>query len=155
MTKITGKDAMNGWCVYTLHDDQGNLVFIYYGKVASAMSLRDLISNPAFDQNKQYTFTVQTIYPSQREAMSAQNAYIQTFGTPSLNKTVLWNRKTQVRCIETGQVWRNQLECAKSLGLNQSQLSQHLRRNPGFKSIKGMHFENVADTRAIQTVRYP
>ena len=39
-----------------------------------------------------------------------------------------------------GQRYETQTEAAQALGINQAQLSQHLQRKPGFKSVKGLTF---------------
>jgi hypothetical protein len=117
------------------------------------MSLRDVAINPAFNINEPVKLVVNQIYTNNRDASAASLAWLRSNPWPELNKTMRWNRRTNVRCCETGQIFRNQRECATMLGLNQAQLSQHLRRNPGYKTIKGMTYENIPDTQ--QAVKYP
>lgn len=156
MIKLTGNDAINSWCIYTLHDLNKKLIFVFTSKLSTVCSLRDVISNPAFDVNATYTFTIAQIYNTQTEAHNALYQYVQMFGMPELNKTVRFNRFGKVRCNETGQIWRNQNDCAKTLGINQGQLSLHLRRSPGYKTIKGLTFTNVTQSAPQpQAVQYP
>lgn len=50
----------------------------------------------------------------------------------------------RVRCIETGVVYSSANACCAAMNIAQSQLSQHLRRMAGFKSVKGHTFEIVS-----------
>lgn len=145
MLSLNGSMAANGWCIYTLHDQQGQLVFIWPSKIASVCSLRDVLSNPGFQHDQMHTLQIVATYATQREAQGAFHLWIRANGMPALNKTVRWSRRSRVRCEQTGQVWQSAAKCASELGINQSQLSQHLRRNPSFKSIKGMTFSNIPD----------
>lgn len=147
MIKITGYQVAYQWCVYTLTSDAGEIDFIWPSKIASALSLKDVLSNPQFDQNKPYIFNLYNIYKNKHDAQNAIGGYMQQYGMPPLNKTVRYNRYTPVQCNETGKVWRNARECALEMGINQGQLSQHLRRNPGYRSARGLTFSNVTAPR--------
>lgn len=48
-----------------------------------------------------------------------------------------------IRCIETGQTWRNAQECAAALGITKSSLSNHLNRKPYHKTCKGLTFKRI------------
>lgn len=151
--QLSGKDMQNSWCIYTIEEMSGKMIFIWYSKVATALSGRELLSNPAFDTAKPVIVTIQQIHATQRDAQAAIAGWFAKYGMPDLNKTVRWNRRTRVKCHETGQVFKNQLECARMLGIDQSQLSKVLRRIPGHVSINGLTFSNIADDHAVKPVQ--
>ena len=155
MVWINRRTITNQWCIYTLQNKAGVLVFIWAAKLANAMSARDAMSNPALKDDEDYYFQIAGVYPDQRHAQAALGEYLRKNPWPEFNKTVRWNRRTRVKCNETGQTWRNGAECASQLGINRAQLSQHLRRNPGYKTIRGLTFSNIPDEQAIQPVQYP
>lgn len=155
MIKLSGEKAVNSWCIYTLHDAAGKLAFVWHCKLSNVCSLKDAMVNPAFNMNEEYTLTIAQIYKTQREASNAATAYMQLYGMPELNKTIRFHRYSQVKCDQTGKVWRNQRACAIELGLNQAQLSQHLRRAAGYKSIKGLTYSNVVQPVTAKPVQYP
>lgn len=156
MFKITGNNALNGWCIYTLHNAKNELCFIWAAKIATVLGLREVLTNPAFDSEEVHTLSIVQIYNSYKDAQTALLNYMQVNRMPAYNKTIRYNRYSRVKCNETGQVFRNQLEAAQIMGINQSQLSKHLRRAPGYKSIKNLTFSNIrADIDAPQPVQYP
>lgn len=154
MFKITGKMAQDSWCVYYLHDDNQKIIFVFYSKLANSMSISALLSNPAFNVNQLYNFQIYNTYQTSREAQNGLGEFLKLYGMPELNKTIKWNRMTRIECIETGKIFKNQYECAKLQAINQSQLSQHLRRNPGYKSIKGMTYRNIISN-SPANITYP
>ncbi len=155
MLLISGRLAQTGWGVYMLQSqNDGKIIFIWATKLATIVSLKDVLTNPAFDIEEKYFFSVVGTYETQKEALNAMGNYMTKHGMPDLNKTIRWNRYTKVICHQTGVTYANQTECAKKLGLNQSQLSQHLRRAKGFRSIKGLSFSNIADESAVKPVSY-
>lgn len=156
MMKITGYQAAHAWGIYTLSNDRGEVDFIWPNKLATSLNLKDVLSNPQFDLNKPYIFNIAGIYNTKYEAQNAFSAYLRQYGMPSLNKTVRYNRYSQVQCNETGKIWRNATECAKEMGINGGQLSQHLRRNPGYRTISGLTFSNrIGPQSQVQPIQFP
>ena len=156
MLQFTAKQAMDSWCVYTLKDSTGKIIFIWSAKLSSALSILEARSNPHLNLEVVMTFEILGIFPTQTDARNAMVEWLRQNFYPSLNRTVRLGHYNPVRCIETLQVWPSQAECARQLGLNQGQLSQHLRRSPGFKTIRGLTFEHTVNPNlAVTHVEYP
>lgn len=80
--------------------------------------------------------------------------------TKPMYKAEVKTRKA-IRCEQTGQVFASQAEAAKALGINRGQLSQHMQRQKGYLTVKGLTFTPVtalpspAPLHPVQTVGYP
>lgn len=48
-----------------------------------------------------------------------------------------------IRCMETGRIYESSKELCKEKDINQSNLSKHLNRMPGYKTVRGMTYERV------------
>lgn len=157
MLQFTGNQALHWYTVYTLHDSVDDSIhLIWAAKIAQSLSIKEALSNPAFDRDKVYTIRLWGTYRTSKEAQRAVGDWIKTHGMPGLNKTVRFNRFTQVQCDQTGHIYKNAAECANQLGINKGQLCQHLRGNPNYKTVKSMTFRNIPHTGAkAQPVQYP
>ena len=139
--------AQNLWCIYTLtpqDDVSGKPDFVWYCKFAHVTMIADAIKNPDYNHNINYLVRVISFHNHRLEASNAVSAYFRENGWPALNLTQHVNRHNPVKCEQTGQTFRNAAEACNMLGINRSQMSQHLRRTPGYKTIKGLVFSNVS-----------
>lgn len=152
---MNGYNTDKDFCVYYLLTPEQKILFVWYSKISNAMSIIHAKANPAFDKNQQFSFHIYAIYKDQRQAINGMGEFFKLYGMPELNKTVTYNRRTKVQCVETGVIYNSQYECAKLEGLNQAQLSQHLRRNPGYKTIKGHTYKNLLPTPQPRAITYP
>lgn len=147
------------WCIYSLTKaNESEPCFIWYCKVSKLLSLTDALKNPDFDKTANYTLSIISYHNNWIECNNALKPLFAGIsgGMPVLNRTQWINRRTPVKCDQTGQVWNSQRDCAEQLGLNQAQLSQHLRRNPSYKTVKGMTFTNVSAAKLhAALVQYP
>lgn len=149
MLQLMPNQAASGWCVYTLTNEAGDIIFIWPNKISNALSLRDAMSNPHFDKTRPVKFSIIGFYDTQRDAQNAMGAWMRYNTMPPLNRTVRFSHYCMVQCDQTGQVYRNQTEAARMLGINQAQLSQHLRRASGYKTVKGLTFSLVTNAKTI------
>lgn len=156
---INHQYLQSGWCVYSITKaGESAPDFVWISKLSNVSTVTDALKNPDFDKRANYWLQVISYHPNKLAALNAQGAWMKEHGTPIMNKTQHINRRNPVQCEQTGQIWQNARECATALGINQSQLSQHLRRNPGYKSVKGLTFINVSSKPqavAPQAVQYP
>lgn len=59
---------------------------------------------------------------------------------------VVKNRGTgAVRCITTGQVFKNASEAARVVGCHATTMSNHLKRRPGYSQIMGLEFKRIGE----------
>jgi hypothetical protein len=156
--------SQNAWAVYTItaqDNSSGMPDFAWYCKHANVIAAADAIKNPDWDHNKHYLLDVVSLHKHRLEASNALSAWIKAHGWPPLNLTQHVNRHNPVKCEQTGQTFRNAAEACSMLGINRSQMSQHLRKTPGYKTIKGLTFTNVSSAshvtggKPLQPVQYP
>ena len=137
------------WCMYEHHvpSRPGEPpMHIYTG----ACLLRDVFAAPDAKRNTEW---IKLVNPELTPVMLV----ITAIGTISemLNARAIATRDKPTHCnrygrdlsttnrvlkCSNGQTYHSQQHAADELGLNQSQLSKHLRRLPGHKSIKGYTF---------------
>lgn len=158
MLYVNRQSIQFGWCVYTLTlANNPRPEFIWYCKFASVIAAVDALKNPDFSSTATYRLDIFGHYPDKMTAYNATSKYLKENGMPPLNLTQWFNRRQPIQCDQTGQRFKNAAEAATLLGLNRSQLSQHLRRNAGYKTIKGMTFTNVTEQseRQAGAVQFP
>lgn len=51
--------------------------------------------------------------------------------------------RTMIRCIETGEVFENSSKACEQYSIPPGNMSNHLNRKPGHKTLKGLTFERV------------
>lgn len=144
----------NFFCVYehhifTDHGDDLKWSLFYVG----ACRLRDVFNNPDALRNTHFAKLAKGTIVSIRIIMTTENE------TEAFNKASSHAREfkapcnmyggqrspfTRVRCIETNIIYSSANAASAALSISQSALSQHLRRIPGFKSVKGHTFELVS-----------
>lgn len=133
-------------CVYEIYNAQGQVIFLWYCKADDVLKFERIKRNPAFQRNQEITVNVVSWHNNIGEAQTAFSNKMQDFQhMPELNKTISFNRYGSIVCNETGQVFRNQAEAATVMGVNQSRLCQHLKRAPGYKTLKGYTFNFTAE----------
>lgn len=154
MINMTGNQARNAYCTYSLIDGAGVVVFYWHSRLAHVLGLRDACSNPNFDPNALHTVTIHTLHATARDASNAVAEWLKRNPWPIHNRTVRYSHYQRVRCIQTGQEFRNALECSKMMNVNQSQLSKLLRREPGHVTIKGLTFEYIIPAGALAPIRH-
>lgn len=144
LIQINPAQMIPKYVTYILQDAQGRDVFIYYCKFIDLLKLHDLVKNPAADITQTYNIYVMGYYETVREAQNAHALIVQERGQPILLKSHFYNALGMIRCNETGQQWRNQADCVRQVGCDSSALSRHLKRQPGFATIKGMTYSRAA-----------
>lgn len=136
---------MNYWYVYTLSKTSKPQELLYIGaaKINDIFTFKDLLKNPTFEIDQSYQINVLSKYERLMDAKNAVGAAVRTLNDhriPPLNFTNYQRRNRMIICDQTGVQYRSQVECARTHGINQGQLSKHLSREPGFRSIKGLTF---------------
>lgn len=130
--------------MYHVYNQHQILVFVWHCKFTDILHLRECVKNPAFERNENHTIKIISWHKTQREANLEFDKIVKSWGInwPILNYTNYSNNhKNRIRCNQTGEIFYTHAEACRRHNLNASQLSQHLRRNPGFKSIKGLTFD--------------
>lgn len=146
------------YVVYQVYNHHQILVFVWYCKFTDILELKECRKNPAFERDQIHTIQIVSWYRTVREANIAYLQIVKTWKDwPILNYTNhINNHKNRIRCNQTGEIFHTHAEACRRHNLNASQLSQHLRRNPGFKSIKGMTFEYASyKTGRFESVQLP
>lgn len=91
---------------------------------------------------------VMGLTPSEPEAFIEQRKLIAQY-QPRCNKMGYWiDPKYQVvQCDQTGETWPNINAACKAHNLTYSALFNHLKRKPGYKSVKGRTYSRVMPQR--------
>ncbi len=137
---VIPKNVHSSWYVYEVLDVSDALMYIGFGKAADLLQLPELVANPAFDSSRPYR--VKTVHECENrsQALNKASTLLMVKGMPVLNRTARVNRFGMVKCDQTGQIFKNAKIAAERMGISQPNLSQHLSRKPGHKTIKGMTF---------------
>lgn len=140
----SANESLGANCLYTVSNAKCQILFVGVAYIAEIFRFGDLLRNPMFNSEEVYRIDIIAKYDRALDAVNAQAVYLKEIGGAPLNKTGTVNRRmSNVKCVQTGIVYRNASEAARVMGLNQSAMSQHLARKPGFRSIKGYTFEYV------------
>jgi hypothetical protein len=137
------------WCMYT-HSVAGAPgeppVTVYVG----ACLLRDVFTAPDARRNSEWLKTVQpdsTVLMLSVMATGDMSEMLNKKAVMVRDMSPICNRigrdvTTMARMLtcSNGKTYRSQQDAADELGINQSQLSKHLRGVAGYKSVKGYTF---------------
>lgn len=120
------------------------VLYTGYDTLQNVVTLEKLKVLTMIDQTADYRIVINGPYSDWVKAENAVQEQVRIDGRMPPYNRILSNLKTQrVRCIETGVIYRNASECANSTGVASGNLSKHLRRQPGYKRLKGFTFEYV------------
>lgn len=88
------------------------------------------------------TMSVRVIFTSKR-LIDCQNVMTKIYRErqPICNvKGYRTNGRTMITCNETGETFESIVQAARSKGLSQSQLTNHINNRPGYRAVKGLTF---------------
>jgi len=146
---LTRDQMQTAFCVYS-HAMGGAVVFLGICQIRDVYNAPDARNNTEWvkmtENNAQVTVTVLHASEDANECINHRYKLFKEQGTPLCNQRGQFYGSvlTHVKCIETGEIFVSQADCARVLGLNKSQLCNHLNRNAGFNSVKGRTFEKCA-----------
>lgn len=123
-------------------DDYGQTLYVNYSPASDILRLEGLLDNPRFDRTKNITIGVVSSHSDEVSASVAYQNELSIF-YPEYNKMRVLFRGSAIECVETGERFRNQSECAEKHNIRQGNLSKHLRNLPGCKHIKGRTYRRV------------
>lgn len=155
MLTLTRHQMQTAMCVYS-HMIDGSLVWVGICPVRDAYSAPDARNNSEWIKmtvnDTPVTVTVLHASENVNDCINFRYRMFKEQGVPVCNAkgTFYSNVLINVRCIETGEIFESQADCARTLGLNKSQLCNHLNRLPGYKSVKGRTFEKCRPASAPQ-----
>lgn len=143
ITQTTGNELRSSYVLYkVMNAKNGDILFIDACKMSTMLNLEGLLDNPTFDPDSEIIIGVMSVHDDEHGANNAlKNELRVTY--PSFNKTRSYCRSSAVECIETGERFRNQSDCAKAHDIPQGNLSNHLKQKPGYKSVKGRTYRRV------------
>lgn len=129
--------------IYSVHDALGRVVYVGHDFLQSIVNYDQLRRDPSFDVHQTYSILIVGHSPTLAEARGKVIEYTRQLcgtHTPIFNMTAGLNRRRAVKCDQTGEVYQNAAAACKALRVPHSNLSQHLARRKGHRSIKGMTF---------------
>jgi hypothetical protein len=135
----------NLYYVYTLQTDTGAVVYVGCGRLKQILTFKDVCGSPDYDPSAAYILTAISSHVRYVDAYNAVCRYILELGkTPLLNFGRALNRERRmVLCEQTGQTFASAAEAAKLLGLPAGNLSRHLAKQSGYKTVRGLTFKYV------------
>lgn len=135
--------SLNGFAVYTVSDNTGNLIYKNIDRVCRILTLEGFADNPDLNKNDELIVTVESFHEKETEARQVLHEWLRANEWPKFNKTKATRHKRMVRCNETGMIYKNQAECSRMENVAQSQLNKHLRGFAGFRTVKGKTYNFV------------
>lgn len=136
------------WYAYTLKQSgTSDILYVGEDRMTDIINFRSVLKHPDFNFDASYDIEfISSACEKQSEAKNIASAYNNNMNggrlTP-LNTIDHARTSNAIICHNTGQIFQTQLEAARVLDINQSQLSKHLQRAPGYRHIKGMTFEYI------------
>ena len=146
MVTLNRHQMQTAFCVYS-HVIDGVVVYLGLCPIKEVYNAPDARNNTEWikmtNGDKPVTITVLHAAENANDCINYRYRIFKEQGTPICNAKGQFYSSilTNVRCIETGEMFESQSQCARILGLNKSQLCNHLNRLPGFKTVKGRTFE--------------
>ena len=132
--------------VFSLHSAEGEVLYVGYDLMADIVSFKTLRKNPAFKDDQLYSIVIvgkgETQLVAHEKAVEYRKAMC-GLKLPEFNMTASINRRMAVTCDQTGEVWRTAREACAALGIPTSNMSQHLNRTKGHRSVHGKTFSYV------------
>lgn len=139
---ITPQDN-NCYYIYIVKDESNNILFVNADRLVNIVSFQQLLPNPKFNPENLYKLEIYTAHKDYYIAMNAVSKLIKELcgnAIPPLNLVQHYNRNSNVKCNETGVVYRNAADACRSLGIASPRMSNHLKNKVGHKTIKGMTY---------------
>lgn len=119
------------------------LVYKGVARYGNIFTLNGMLDNPELNDSDQLMIQISGEYDNQKDADNALYWWLCENPMPYYNKIKSVRHRKAVQCLDTGHVWPNvRLACAER-GLSYSQLLNHLKRQAGFKSVKGRVYKFV------------
>ena len=135
--------------VYSVHiAKDGTCVYVGRGSIHDIISFRQLLVMPGFDESIEYEIRFHGTVKTPMEAWNLQMTVMrEAIGYQPVFNTQekMANRYRRVRCKNDGSVYRTAADAARHYDLAAGNLSNHLNKLPGFKTIKGLQFEYVLE----------
>lgn len=118
------------------------LKFMWCDKMTDIVNFKTLKKCFDYDPNLTYEIEFLARTNNRIEGDNKLNNLIRLNGkTPPYNlRMVTYGNRMRILCIDTGVIYQNAQEIIRQLGLNQSVLSNHLNRRPGYRTVKGYRF---------------
>lgn len=134
-------DVVKQWAVYTMRSAFGDLQLLHVGviKMTQLITFNDALLNENVDFDKILAIEIISLHPNKGLALrDALQLRAQNKMPIQLNP-----HTTTIRDVETGETFSSAKACAEQRGISISNLSNHLNRKPGFKTVKGKIYEKI------------
>ena len=129
--------------VYSVHDATDRVVYVGHDFISSIVNFETLKRDPSFDVKQTYSILITAHCQTLAEARGKAIEYMRQLcgsDTPIFNMTAALNRRRAVKCDQTGEIYQSAAAACVALRVPHSNMSQHLARRKGHKSIKGQTF---------------
>lgn len=148
----TANDIRSLYAVYEHRDINETVQYVGVTPLVELFALTDAQCNSMWPDifSKPVTtldINVVAVTPDEREAYQEMHRLI-SIHNPTCNRKGYWvdPRKQNVICNETGETWDTAVAASRAHGLSYSQLSNHLNRKPGYKTVKGRTYRRTVQS---------
>jgi hypothetical protein len=139
----TVADIKQQFAIYTHSDAAGTIKYIGVAPLAELFTFSDAECNSLWPDHfsgneRPITINVIALTHDEQEAYKEHARLVMQY-TPICNRQGYYvnPRRQNIKCVETGEVWRTAAEACKAHGLATSALTNHLNHKPGYKTVKG------------------
>lgn len=141
------------WTVYQIEqlEPQHTLIYVGVCKTSEVLQLPDARQNNEFLRIAMINraIGIRFLLTTTDEAAAREQMYalVKQY-QPHCNingKPII--RGARVRCLSTGAIFDNAAAAARFFNVSPTQLSSHLNKKPGFKSVRGLVFEFTTDAK--------
>ncbi|AHJ10764.1 hypothetical protein P106B_81 [Rhizobium phage vB_RglS_P106B] len=139
----TASDVRQLYAIYTHADINGTIRYVGVTPLSELFTLQDAQCNSLWSDAFAAPLTtleikVIALTPNEKEAFLEQRRLI-GIHNPECNRKGYWidPKRQNVQCVETGETWPTISAAAAAHGLAISALSNHLKRKPGHRTVKG------------------
>lgn len=145
----TANDVRSLYAIYTHRDVDRVVQYVGVTPLSELFQMTDALCNSRWPDTFGKPVTtleieVIALTASEKEAYQEQRRLIMLYHPPCNRRGYHIAPENQhVVCNETGETWATIREAATAHGLSYSQLHSHLKRKPGYKSVKGKTYSRT------------
>lgn len=143
---ITPRESQNFYTYFLRNPYTSEILYCGVDKLPDIFNFTHLRKHSQFDISVPYLIELRTNHPFLVHAKNKQSELLKVECAgkrPPFNWMEIEHKTKQIKDDDSGQIFKSQQEICKIMGLNQGQLSKHLARAPGYRTVKGHRFSYV------------
>lgn len=143
----TANQIATNWAVFTV-SDATQVLWIGCNAMQNLLDFSEFTGLPWWQavKDQPLTITINATFATEQDARRYQFEYRRDVNPPGNRQFIarIENRNYgAVRCVDTGEIFRNAAEAARRIGVHTSTMSNHMTGRPGYEKVKGMTYERI------------